>query len=462
MPSSNTPIRKTDMTVGSPLKLILTFTIPLLIGNIFQQLYNVVDSIVVGNYVGSVALAAVGTAFPVIFMFTSLFMGIGIGATIMIAQYFGAGDNDKVRKTVDTIYSAIMIGAIPLTVVGVLFSGTFLKIMKVPADTFADAHLYITIIFLGIIASLGYNVNAGILQGLGDSRSPLIFLSIATAINIALDLLFVVVFGWGVAGVAIATVIAQFSSWLFGIFYINKKYPNLHIRPFHFSFDKALFLQAVKLGVPAGIQQAIFSIGIMAMQSLVNSYGSDFMAGYNGASKIDTFSFLPIQSFATSITTFVGQNIGAGKMDRVKQGAKITLIMSIGCNLVISAILLLVGPWLMRLFSPSEPVIQAGLVYMYRVLPFHWLLATMFIINGIMRGAGEMTIPLLSTTLSLWAARVPSAYLIAHYIGRDDIFFCNPIGWALGVTLALSYYLSGRWKNKAIVAKKAPFAQLIE
>ncbi len=454
MPSSNMPIRKTDMTVGSPFKLIISFTIPLLIGNIFQQLYNVVDSIVVGNYVGSVALAAVGTAFPVIFMFISLFMGIGIGATIMIAQYFGAGDNEKVRKTVDTIYTAIIVGAIPLTVVGVLLSGTFLRIMKVPADTFADAHLYITIIFLGIIASLGFNVNSGILQGLGDSKSPLIFLSLSTVINIVLDLLFVVVFRMGVVGVAIATIIAQTCSWLFGIVYINKKYPNLHINPFRFSFDKALFFQAIKLGVPAGIQQAIFSVGMMAMQSLINSYGSDFMAGYNGASKIDTFSFLPIQSFATAITTFVGQNIGAGRMDRVKQGAKITILMSVGCNLVISAVLLLIGPMLMRLFSPSDSVIQAGLVYMYRVLPFHWLLATMFVVNGIMRGAGEMTIPLISTTLSLWAARVPSAYLIAHFIGRDDIFFCNPIGWALGLSLALSYYLSGRWKNKAIVAKK--------
>ena len=439
------------MTVGSPTKLILVFAIPLLIGNIFQQFYNVVDSIVVGNYVGSTALAAVGTAFPVIFMFTSLFMGIGIGATIMIAQYYGAGDHDRVRRTVDTIYSSMMIGSVPLTIIGVLLSSTFLKLMQVPDDTFADAYTYITIIFIGILPTLGYNINAGILQGLGDSRSPLIFLSIATGINIVLDLVFVLVFHWGVAGVAIATVIAQFSSWVFGILYINKKYPNLNINPFRFRFDKTLFVQSIKLGIPAGFQQAIFSLGIMMMQSLVNSYGSDFMAGYNGATKIDTFSFLPIQSFATSVTTFVGQNIGAGRMDRVKQGAKATLIMSIGCNLVLSVLLLLFSPLLMRMFSPSDPVIAAGMAYLYRILPFHWLLAILFVINGVMRGAGEMIMPVISTTISLLLARVPSAYLIAHYIGRDNIYFSFPIGWALGLVLALTYYLSGRWKRKSIV-----------
>lgn len=459
---SQSSSKTSDMTVGSPTKLILTFAIPLLIGNIFQQLYNVVDSIVVGNYVGSVALAAVGTAFPVIFMFSALFMGIGIGATIMIAQYYGANDLEKVHKTVETIYSAVMVGSIPLTIIGVLLSGWFLRIMQVPDDTFADAYTYMTIIFIGIIASLGYNVNAGILQGLGDSRSPLLFLAVATGINIVLDLTFVIVFHWGVAGVAIATVIAQFCSWLFGIFYINKKYPEMHINPFRIRFNKNLLLQAVKLGIPAGVQQAIFSIGIMAMQSLINSYGSDFMAGYNGASKIDTFSFLPIQSFATAVTTFVGQNIGAGKMDRVKKGARVTLFMSVGCNIAISAILLLVCPYIMRLFSPSEPVIQAGLAYLYRILPFHWLLAILFVVNGIMRGAGEMTIPLISTTLSLWAARVPSAYLIAHFIGRDDLYFCYAIGWALGLSLALTYYLSGRWKNKSIIKKDKAAAFYID
>ncbi len=441
-----------DMTTGSPTKHIVIFAIPLLIGNILQQLYNLVDSIVVGNYVGKTALAAVGTSFPIIFLFVAMFMGFGIGGTIMIAQFYGAGDHERVKKTIDTMYTTAMIGVIPLTILGVLGSGLLLRLMKVPADTYGDAYIYIVIIFLGMLPTIGYNANAAILQGLGDSRSPLLFLAIATAINIGLDLLFVLVFGWGVAGVAIATILAQFSSWIFGIYYINRKYPHLNINPFHIRFDRPLFIQVVKLGVPAAIQQSIFSIGIMVMQSLVNSYGSDFMAGYNGASKIDAFAFMPIQSFATAVTTFVGQNVGAGRYDRVRQGAKAAVLMSVVCSIAIGIILFFSGSYLMRLFSPEQPVIEAGIAYLYRILPFFSLLSGMFILNGVMRGAGEMLIPVLSTMLSLWLIRVPSAYLLANHFGRDNMFFSFAIGWICGFILSFSYYLSGKWKKKSIAA----------
>ncbi len=452
-PIQNSNLKFNDMTAGSPTRLILTFALPLLVGNIFQQLYNLVDSVVVGNYVGKTALAGVGTSFPIIFMFTALFMGVGMGATIMVAQYYGAGDHERVKKTISTIYTAVMVGAIPLTLLGVFLCGPLLKLMLVPADTYREAYTYILIIFIGITAMLGYNVNAGILQGVGDSKSPLLFLVIACGINIVLDLLFVLVFGWGVAGVAIATIIAQFFSWVFGIFFINKKYPELEINPFKFRFDRHLFWQAIRLGIPAGVQQAIFSLGIMVMQSLVNSYGSDFMAGFNGSNKIDTFAFMPIQSFATAVTTFVGQNIGAGKYDRVKRGASVTLMMSIICSIVIGVLLLFTGPFLMRLFSPDAAVIEAGMAYLYRILPFYAILSLLFIINGVMRGAGEMIVPVISTMVSLWAARVPSAYLLAHFFGRDNMFFSYVIGWVLGAIIAIAYYLSGRWKNKSIVKK---------
>ncbi len=452
-PKQNSNLKFNDMTAGSPTRLILTFALPLLVGNIFQQLYNLVDSVVVGNYVGKTALAGVGTSFPIIFMFTALFMGVGMGATIMVAQYYGAGDHERVKKTISTIYTAVMVGAIPLTLLGVFLCGPLLKLMLVPADTYREAYTYILIIFIGITAMLGYNVNAGILQGVGDSKSPLLFLVIACGINIVLDLLFVLVFGWGVAGVAIATIIAQFFSWVFGIFFINKKYPDLEINPFKFRFDRHLFWQAIRLGIPAGVQQAIFSLGIMVMQSLVNSYGSDFMAGFNGSNKIDTFAFMPIQSFATAVTTFVGQNIGAGKYDRVKRGASVTLMMSIICSIVIGVLLLFIGPFLMRLFSPDAAVIEAGMAYLYRILPFYAVLSLLFIINGVMRGAGEMIVPVISTMVSLWAARVPSAYLLAHFFGRDNMFFSYVIGWVLGAIIAIAYYLSGRWKNKSIVKK---------
>lgn len=272
----------TDMTQGRPARLIFFFALPLLVGNIFQQLYNMVDSIVVGRYVGTIALAAVGTGFPLIFMLSSLFMGLGIGATVMVAQYYGAQDHEKVRRTVDTIYTALVVGTIPLTVIGLLLTDPLLWLMNVPADTMADARTYVLIVFGGIVGTLGYNVNAGILQGLGDSRTPLLFLAIACVINIVLDLTFVIVFDMGVAGVAIATIIAQIFSWIFGIFYINRKYPMLQIHPFSFRFDRQLFSQLIRLGIPAGIQQALFSLGIMTLQALVNRYGADFIAGFNG------------------------------------------------------------------------------------------------------------------------------------------------------------------------------------
>ena len=226
------PSGMTDMTVGSPLRLIFFFSLPLLAGNLFQQLYNMVDSMVVGRYVGDQALAAVGTGFPIFFMLSSLFMGIGTGATIIIAQYYGAGDMDGVRTTVDTIYTAMVVGSIPLTIAGVVLSGPILKLIQVPDDTYPQALLYLIIIFAGVMGTIGYNINAGILQGLGDSKTPLIFLSIACVINIVLDLVFVLVFQMGVAGVACATIIAQFFSWFYGIWYINRKYPEIKIHPF--------------------------------------------------------------------------------------------------------------------------------------------------------------------------------------------------------------------------------------
>jgi putative MATE family efflux protein len=444
----------TDMTLGNPYQLIFIFSIPLLIGNIFQQLYNMVDSIVVGNFVGTKALAAVGTGFPIIFMMSSLFMGVGIGATIMISQYYGAKDIESIENTINTIYTAMMIGSIPLTILGIVCSEPLLQLMKVPDDgTLELAKLYMIVIFVGIIGNLGFNINAGILQGLGDSRTSLLFLFIATIINIVLDLLFAVVFGWGVFGVAFATVIAQFCSWIFGISFINKHYSFIHIQIFKFKFDNGLFKQAMKLGIPSGLQQALFSIGIMVMQALVNSYGSDFMAGFNGANKIDTFAFMPIQSFATAITTYVGQNVGASQLDRVKSGTKAGLVLSVGSSIVISAIIYPLCGLFMRMFNQDPDVISSGVAYLHGVLPFYVLLALLFILNSVLRGAGEMTIPMISTFVSLWLARVPVAYWIASFWGKEFIYYSYAVGWFIGLIISYVYYKTGKWKTKGIISR---------
>jgi len=438
-----------NMTEGSPIKLIFAFAVPMLIGNIFQQLYNMVDSIVVGNYVGKTALAAVGTGFPIIFLTVSIFIGIGLGATILISQFYGAGDVENVKKTSQTIYTAMIIGSIPISLIGIILCGPVLKLMNVPMDTFDMARQYMVIIFIGLIGSIGFNVNAGILQGLGDSKSSLLFLAIACVLNIVLDLAFVLIFHWGVPGVAYATIIAQFFSWGFGIVYMRKKYDFLNFPIMKFFFDKDIFKKVLKLGIPSSIQQMLFSLGIMSLQSLVNSYGSDFIAGFNAANKIDTFAFMPIQSFANAVTTYVGQNVGAGKMDRVHKGTVSTVIVSTIFSVVIGAVIIPLGPLIMRLFNPEQAVIESGMVYLRSVVPFFAILSLVFTLNSVMRGAGEAVIPMLGSILSLWGGRVPAAYLIARYIGRNYIFYSYAVGWSLWLLLVLPYYMSGKWKQKS-------------
>ena len=441
----------TDMTSGSPLRHIILFSLPLLAGNLFQQLYNMVDSIVVGRFVGETALAAVGTAFPVVFLLSSLFMGLGIGAMVMISQFYGAGEHEKLKATIDTIYTALLVGAIPLSVFGMVLCGPIMRLLAVPENTIAECRTYMLIVLGGLIGSLGYNANAGILQGVGDSKTPLLFLVLACIINIVLDLVFVVVLHMGVAGVAIATVIAQTASWVFGIVYINKKFPQLRIEPLSMRFDKTLLRKVISLGVPAGIQQALFSFGVMAMLRLVNGYGSAFMAGYNASNKVDALVFLPIQSFATAATTFVGQNIGAGRLDRVRQGTRVTLSLSIGFSIVAAAALYPMSAFCMQLFSSEPAVIASGVAFLHRILPFYWMLSISFVLQAVLRGAGEMRIPMIASILSLWLARVPAAYVLAYFFGAENMHYCYAFGWVVGLCITVPYFFFGHWKNRAVV-----------
>jgi len=436
------------MTEGSPLKIILTFAFPMLIGNVLQQFYNMVDSIVVGNYVGKLALAAVGTGFPIIFMMAAMFIGLGIGATILISQYIGAGDMDSVQKTAQTIYTAMILGSIPISIIGIFLSEPILILINTPAEALSMAKIYMMIIFGGMIGSIGYNVNAGILQGFGDSKSSLLFLAIATVINIILDLLFVIVFRWDVAGVAIATIIAQSASWLFGIAYMRKKYEVLNFSIFRFHFDKDIFKRIIKLGLPTGVQQTLFAVGIMSLQSLVNSYGSDFIAGYNAANKIDTFAFMPIQSFSNAVTTFTGQNIGAKRMDRVHKGA----VTAIGLSVAVCIACLVIipfGPFLLGMFNSDPAVIEAGMIYLNSVMPTIAILAIVFTLNSVIRGAGESVVPMIGAIVSLWLCRVPAAYYIAANFGKEYIFLSYAVGWLFWLLITGPYYLSGRWKTKS-------------
>ncbi|NLI59894.1 MAG: MATE family efflux transporter [Clostridiales bacterium] len=445
-----------DMTTGNPTRLILYFALPLLAGNILQQLYNMVDSMIVGNFAakGTEALAAVGTAFPVIFMITSLFNGVAQGATIVISQYYGANNMNGVKRAVDTIYIFLFVVSIPITIIGVLVSRPMLILMKTPPGILPMAVVYMQIIFLGTIASFGYNINSGILQGLGDSKRPLLFLAISAVINIVLDLVFVIGFHWDVAGVAWATIIAQLFSFLFGTYYINRKGGQFKISIKDLEFDGEILKESIRIGLPTGIQNLLFSVAMMALQGLINSYGPAFMAGFNGATKIDAFAFLPLVSFSAAITTYVGQNVGAGRMDRVNRGVRTTLLISTTISIATWIIIMPLGEMFMKLFSQEPEVIQAGIEFLKRVLPFYSILGASFILNGALRGAGESFVPMIGSLVAMWLARVPTAYALAHFFGGHNLYFSYPIGWLIGLIIAGTYYLKGPWKEKAISRAK--------
>ena len=440
-----------NMTEGSPAGHIFRFALPLLAGSFLQQLYNMVDSWVVGNYAGDAALAAVGVGYPVIFMFTSLFMGLSNGGTVVIAQFYGAGKPDRVRDAVDTIYTAFLASAIPITVLALVLVKPVLVMMQVKADAWNEAWMYLTVVSAGLVGTIGYNLNAGILAGLGNSRTTLRFLAISSVMNIVLDLALVLGCHLGVLGVALGTIISQAFSWLYGLRYINRRYPEIAIRPFCRRFDKALFRQIMGIGLPAGIQMSLVAVGAMVVMSKINSYGKEFAAAYNVGSKLDSMAFLPVQSLSSAVTAFVGQNIGAKRLDRARRGVRVTVAASViwsGMMLVLVPL----GPTLVGLFSSTPTVIRAGAIYLRSILPVYVLFSVMFCLNNAMRGAGDSVFAMVDVILSLILVRVPAVYWFADHYGPDYMYYGVGVGWVVGFTLSVVYYLSGRWKRKGSLA----------
>ena len=441
-----------DMTVGSPARHIFLFALPLLLGSFLQQLYNMVDSWGVGNYVGDAALAAVGVGFPVIFMFTSLFMGIANGGTVVIAQYYGAGKLDRVRDAVDTIYTTFLVSAIPVTILALLLVKPLLFLLRVDEAAYHEAWVYLMIVCAGLVGTIGYNTNAGILNGIGNSRTTLLFLAVAAGLNIALDLILVLCAGMGVAGVALGTIISQTFSWLFGLLYINRKYPQIAIHPFCFRFDKTLFRQVLGIGLPAGFQMSLVSIGVMTVMSKVNTFGTAYTAAYNVGNKLDSMAFLAVQALTNSVTAFVGQNVGAKKPERVRQGVRMTVTATVVWCLLMTVVLLVWSDRLFHLFSPEAAVAEAGNYYIRAIMPPYALFGVMYILNGAMRGAGESVFPMTVTILSMIVLRVPAVYYLANHFGPAYMFYGFGIGWIGGFVLCVTYYLSGRWKKRGSLA----------
>ena len=391
-----------DLTKGSVGKNILRFAMPMLVGNMFQQLYTFVDQIIVGRYLGKEALAAVGASFPVIFTLIALIIGIATGGTIVISQFFGARDYDRVKRAIDTIFIVMGVFAVIMTVVGISFSEQIFRMIKLPQELMPLANNYLTIYVSGLVVFFGYNGVAAILRGLGDSTTPLYFLILATFINISLDLLFIVKLGWGIEGAAFATIIAQGTAFIAAIFYLNRNHELIRFNIREFTFDWEIFKQSLRIGLPTGLQQTFVALGMMALMGIVNGFGTNVVAGYTAAGRLDSLAVIPSMVFSFALSTFAGQNIGAGKIDRVKKGLARTLLMSSASAISITILIILFKYPLMRLFTHDQSVINIGGEYLTIVTSFYLLFTGMFVYGGVMRGAGDTLIPMFITLFSLW------------------------------------------------------------
>ncbi len=440
-----------DLTTGKEGSLILKFALPMLLGNVFQQLYNIVDSIIVGNFIGKEALAAVGASFPIIFAFLSLIIGIASGSTIVISQYFGAKDIEKVKRTIDTLFIFLFFASIVISIVGIIFSEDIFRMLKLPEEIMPQAKTYFNIFIGGVIVSFGFNGTSAVLRGLGDSKTPLYFLIVSTFFNIGFDLLFVLVFKWGIAGVAIATVLAQGGAFLTAIIYLNRNHKIIQFSFTKLVFDKAIFKKSIRIGLPTGIQQTFVAVGMTALISIVNTFGTNVIAAYSVVMRISSLASLPAMNFAAALSTFVGQNIGAKKIERIRSGFISTLKMSSLVSITVSVFVLLGSGFLMNLFTNDTEVIRIGKEYLMIVGAFYVIFSAMFSISGVMRGAGDTLIPMFISLIALWIIRIPSAWLLSREFGEVGIWWAMPIGWFVGFILSFIYYLTGNWKKKVIV-----------
>ncbi len=440
-----------DFTSGKIGRQIFAFALPMLIGQMFQQLYTFVDQIIVGNFLGKEALAAVGASFPIIFTLIALVIGLASGGTIVISQFFGAKDYFKVKRAIDTLFIILAVAAVILTVVGLTFQEDLFKLLKLPEELMTPANGYLRIYIAGLILFFGFNGVAAVLRGLGDSKTPLYFLILSTVLNIILDLLFIVVLEWGIEGAAYATLLAQGISFIVAVFYLNKHHPLIKFNLREFSFDNKIFWQSLRIGLPTGLQHTFVAVGMMALMGIVNTFGINVVAAYTAAGRLDSLAVIPAMVFAQALSTFVGQNMGAGNIARVKMGMWRTLIMTSIVSAVMTAIVIIFKYPLMGMFTKDAEVIRIGGEYLTIVTSFYLIFTTMFIFSAVMRGAGDTIVPMFITLFALWFIRIPVAVFFSKHLGETGIWWSIPCGWAVGMILSIIYYKMGRWKSKVVV-----------
>lgn len=434
------------MTEGVIWKQLVLFSIPLLIGNLFQQLYNTVDSIVVGQFIGREALAAVGSSTPIITLIIGMFMGIAVGAGVIISQYYGAESKEKMGWAVHTSIALSIIGGLLLSVAGIACSPLILRWMRTPEEVFGPSVLYFRIYFLGALFNLLYNMGAGILQAVGDSRRPLYYLCVSSVVNIILDILFVAGFHMGVDGVAWATIISQLVSAILVMSALMRTKDIYRLEIKKIRIDKRMMKRILKIGIPSGIQQSIISLSNVVVQANVNVFGAAVMAGFGAYNKVDGFVVLPMQSFCMAATTFTGQNIGARKPERIREGIKQGIIISAAVSVLLSVLLFFESERILSIFSSDPGVIQYGMVTMRILVGFYVVLAVHQILMGVMRGAGKSMETMIISVGNMCVLRMIYIKLVIPILpSYEAVLWCYPLTWVTTILMDIIYMKWGKW-----------------
>lgn len=444
-------VRNTTMTEGNIAGLLIRFSLPLLIGNLFQLLYNTVDSIVVGNFVGSQALAAVGSTGSIVNMVVSMMSGLSIGATVVIAQYYGAHDNKNLHDAVHTTMLAALVSSTAFIIIGVLLVDPLLHFMRTPADVFPQAHTYLTIYFCGLPGLLIYNMTSGILRAVGDSKRPLYFLCFCTLFNTVFDLLFVLVFHMGVEGVAYATILAEYLSAILTCFVLIHTNAPYRLNPHNLAINWPILKNIIRIGFPTALQQVLTCFSNVFVQSYINAFGSACMAGWSACNKADSFVSLPCNTLSMAVTTYVGQNIGAQKLKRAQDGVKVSMRISFAITLALIIILNVFAEQILRLFTQEAEVLYYGEQFVRVMSPFYCVMIIYQIHSGALRGAGIVRTPVLIMLGSFVAFRQVYLFIMSHIHSTPALTaFGYPAGWIVCTILMLLCY------RRSILGKRHP------
>ena len=438
----------TDLTEGKVWKVIVRFALPLLVGNLLQQFYNITDSIIVGQFLGKEALAAVSASFFIYYFIISLVIGVGSGTTVVISQLFGAKQYQKVQLAFSSFFIFMLVGGIILSIAGIIFAEPVFRLTNTPEEVIPQAVAYFRIYIGGTFLFVTFNSIISILRGVGESVRPMLFILITTVLNIAFDLLFILVFKWGIEGAARATVVSQGIGMCIALAYVNNTHPLLSIKKQDMLFDWKLFKESLKIGLPTSVQQCAIALGLIALLGIVNSFGTNTLTAYGAAGKIDTIITQAILTLSGALAAFCGQNIGAGRLDRMKKGVRFTMYTNIALGLLTFAAVYLFGNEMMRIFTKDIDVVAIGKEYLLIIGGFFIVHGALNVYNGALRGAGDTLFPMITSLICLWLIRIPLAYYLSSWLGRNGIWWAIGISITIGLIVTFVYYKIGFWKRR--------------